>query len=529
MANKTTFAEYEADVLVIGTGLSGLRAAVAAAYGETKVIAVGRLAQASGEVMGFNAPVLETDSILSYEKDLRESGQGIGDEDLVHALAAGASGEVAFLEKLGLCFDRDADGEYHCLHTLGCTLPRLVHRGAVTGRKAMELMREVALARGVSIHEPVEMTHLLKNDGRISGALGFEGSRAVVYHAGAVILCSGGCGGLYENTTYPSALAGSGYAMAYDAGAALVDMEFQQFEPCCFVYPESIRGQLVPTTLLRSGARLRNGNGLEFMSNYGLKPDNAQKGELARAIATEIFQGRGTGHGGVYYDMTMLPRDIVTEKHSIFYEPALKAGIDLMKQPAEMAPAAHTCLGGVWVDAGASSTLPGLFAAGEAMGGLHGANRIGGCAGAETLVFGRIAGESAADYAEHSPKPIRGENTARAKSILSVRPAASFRDVPGQVRSVMSRYMGLVKTPQNMAAAQSALREISLALEEGHGTSGDLNGFYSAKNMAQAAQLCVEASVARQESRGVFFRNDFPQRDDLNWTRHVIIKKYGEI
>jgi fumarate reductase (CoM/CoB) subunit A len=523
------------DLLVIGNGLAGIRSAQAAAQKGINVVVVSKGMSASPEVMGFNAVVSPDDSVDSYYNDIIRSGKGINNRKVARVLAEGASDEVIYLEKLGLAFDKNPDGSYHTLHTLGCDHPRLVHCKAITGVEARRILVNDAKKNGVKFMQHVMITELILNKKCIAGAVGLEmtGNLVIFFRCKAVVLATGGCGDIYDVSTYPSGIVGDGYAIAFRAGAELIDMEFQQYEPCCFVYPKVMRGRLIPTTLFRSGAKLLNGSVGEFIDKYGLTRNNVQKSDLSRAIAMEILEGRGTEHGGVYYDMTMLPRDLVVVNHSIFYNPALKAGIDLTKQKAEVAPAAHTSLGGIRIDEYGSTTVKGLFAAGEVTGGVHGSNRIGGCAGAETLVFGGKAGESAAVYVKNeefiSEKEFNDNLKIEIEKII-YRQAGDEKGskvayIRRKLAQIMTEKAGIVRNGKVLSEAMEELEKMRKTLSEIRvNSSRKLAALYQCENSVLTAQMQIKASMVRTESRGVFFRTDYPEQRDQIWMKNIIIQ-----
>ena len=525
----------QCDVLIIGAGAAGLRAACAAAEMGVSVRVVSEGACASPEIMGFNAVVETEDSAECFYQDLYAAGCEISDVSLARTLAEGSRKEISFLERLGLDFDRKRDGSYHTLHTLGCTYPRLVHIGAVTGSRAMAKMKSFCREQGVEFQENVRITDLVLCERSVAGAVGIcmETESFIEYGCKAVVLATGGAGALHRITTYPASCAGDGYMLAFRAGAELIDMEFQQFEPCSFVYPKALQGKIVPTTLLRSGAKLLNGLGEEFMERYGLTRENARKGALSKAIAAEIQRGSCTPHGGVYYDMTMLPAELIIEGHSIFYKPAKAAGLDITKVPAEMAPAGHTYLGGVRIDAAGATSVPGLFAAGEVTGGVHGADRIGGCAGAETLVFGRLAGETAGKYASGCTdrRPLSTERQRKEFEDLSKRKTGiSAAKLRGRLEEVMTRYVGILRDEQGLKTALEKVRKISGEIENASGGEEGAAGLYRLRNMALLAEIQIQASLLRQESRGVFSRTDFPRQDDGKWRKNLVFwQENGEL
>ncbi len=307
------------DVLIIGSGLAGLRAAEAASNEGASVIVVGKGVGASPGIMGFDVAINREDSKEVYYNDLLRSGCHINNKKLARILAEDSIEEVANLERLGLKFDKLPDGRYDAFQPLGSSHPRLVHHKALTGIKGLSLIGKDCRKRGVVFKKKIMLTKLLQDRGKVIGAVGIDLSSGafVSFLAKATILTTGGCGAIYPITTYPKDIVGDGYAMAYRAGAELVDVEFLQFDPCCFVYPESIKGKPIATTMMKEGAVLLNVHGKRFMLKYGKQAENVQKDELSRAMAMEIAEGGGTKHGGVYYDVTMLPRDMVVINHSI--------------------------------------------------------------------------------------------------------------------------------------------------------------------------------------------------------------------
>lgn len=525
------------DVLVIGAGVAGLRAACAAVRQGVKVIIVNKGASASPEIMGFDAVVEKEDTKDCFFEDLRASACNISREELSRTLAECSVNEIDFLESIGFHFDQKPDGEYHVLHTLGCKYPRLVHHKAITGLQAVHLMIDDCRARGVEIHQPVTITDIIRTDAKAVGAVGvnMDSGELTEYISKAVILASGGCGAMQRETTYPKEIVGDGYAIAYRAGADLLDMEFQQFEPCSFIYPEDIKGRVVPTTLLRSGAELRNGLYQEFMTKYGLNRANAKKGELARAMVSEVNAGRGTPHGGIYYDMTMMPREMIVEGHSIFYEPALAAGLDITKEPAEMIPAAHTNLGGVCIDKTGATKIPGLYAAGEVTGGVHGADRIGGSAGAEALVFGNRAGTSAAAYAKdmsfadkESVDTVIIPHELLYATFCERKTGIPVTELRTRIRETLTKNVSIFRNEQKLTAAMKEIMCVEAELETAYAdTPEDIVLLYNCYNMVLLAKMQITASLMRKESRGVFFREDFPERDDANWSRNIIFTRGG--
>lgn len=520
------------DVLIIGAGIAGVRAAVAASRLGARVTVVSKGPCCTGGVIGFNAPVGRGDSEQLYYDDLIKSGCSLNDPVLARTLAEKSKDEVSFLVELGLRFDRLPDGSCHLIQPLGCTVPRLVHTGSRTGAAAERLLVEDCLQRGVEFVPDIMIFDLVRAQGEIRGAAGvnLKTGELSAWIAGAVVLAAGGCGDIYPVTTYPPGISGDGYAMAFRAGAELVDMEFLQFEPCCFTYPEKFRGMGLSTTMLMEGARLKNRLGDDFVAQTFTSGTAIQKGELSRAIWSQIAQGKGTEHGGVYYDLTRLPEKTVRD-HCFFFDALMKSGVNLKDQPAEVAPAAHTCLGGVRVDRLCKSSAEGLYAAGEAVGGLHGANRIGGCAGAEVFVFGAIAGQSAANRAladAHDPAKaqLAGRRLMEIYKRRIGRAPVPAIDYMSEIRGIVSEKIGLIRNEQALTQAIDELQALAQTLCASLAPDMKrLAGLVAAENMVETALLCAKASLSRRESLGVFFREDVPPGGNTGNGESFVLEK----
>ena len=362
------------DVLVIGGGLAGWRAAQAAARAGCSVRLVANGVGNSPEIHALNCPVHPEDSVELFIEDTMRSGKGANDRALVETLCRES---VALKDEFP--FDREPDGGYKLLHTLGASVPRCVSIGHAIGEYALrEIRRELA--------GKVEVV-----EGRVT--------RIDFTEARSVVLATGGWCGKYPFTTNPPYLRGDGIELAQALGAAVRDMDVVQYEPTVALAPPRLRGIPVITKMLFEGATFRNAEGEEF-----LRDKHVNKDEMAAAVLSEIAAGRGID-GGVWYDATGVPSEVMAERYGATYARYAAADVDISKTPMLVAPAPHTSLGGVVIDVKCrvlrpdGSPIPGLFAAGEVTGGVHGANRLGGNAGTEVLVFGRIAGNSAADFA----------------------------------------------------------------------------------------------------------------------------------
>lgn len=523
------------DVLVIGRGIAGLRAADEAARAGLSVTLVAKGGGASPGVMGFNATTSDKDSVDLFHKDVLDNGYNVNNYKVSRRLAADSNHEVAFMESIGLAFDKNPDGTYNLFQTLGCSTPRMVHIKSLTGEVAIDLLTSDCKKLGVKFVEPVRVLNFLKNDqGAVVGASAFDIAKEelLFFLAKAVVLASGGNGAMFSLSSYPGGINGDGYAMAFRAGAELVDMEFQQFDPCGFVHPPELRGHVVVTTMLNEGGRLYNKNNEEFMLKDGGKY-NVPKGELSRRMWMEVAEGRGFEHGGVKYDVTALSYQRLVIDHCLFYDPAKAAGVDLTKEAAEVAPVPHSCMGGLVIDENCASTLPGLFVAGEATGGIHGANRIGGNAGTEIFVYGWIAGDNAAKYAKTVSEPnADAAMKAEAQAFEAKRAAGGAEDPAAllkQAKAAADKGLGIVRCEKDM---DTCLTEIA-ALEAKQSnikvdSSAALMTAYTLDNNLALSKLQATASKLRKESRGVFYRSDFPTMNDAVGLKNIFVKKAAD-
>jgi succinate dehydrogenase / fumarate reductase flavoprotein subunit len=443
---------FDYDVLVIGAGGAGLRAAIEASAAGAKVGVVcksllgkAHTVMAEGGVAAALANVDERDSWKVHFADTMRGGQYLNNPHMAEIHAREAPDRVRELEAWGALFDRTPDGRILQRNFGGHRYPRLAHVGDRTGLEMIRTLQDHGIHQGIEFHMECTVTVLLKDGERVAGAFGYERDRGrfVVFSAAAVVLATGGVGRAFEITSNSWEYTGDGHALAFEAGADLIDMEFVQFHPTGMVWPPSVRGLLVTEGVRGEGGVLLNREGKRFM--FGDVPelyrsqtaDNEEEGwrycqgdkaarrppelltrdHVARCIVREVKQGRGTEHGGVLLDISWIRSRLPkAEEHikkklpSMYHQFKELAGIDITKEPMEIGPTTHYMMGGVRVDAESQmSTVLGLFAAGECGAGLHGANRLGGNSLSDLLVFGKRAGEYAARYAREHGRPACDE------------------------------------------------------------------------------------------------------------------------
>src|SRR5208337_2199597 len=504
-------------VLVIGSGGAGVRAAIEASqYGDTVLISktiVGKGGCTPMAEGGYNAVLREEDSCGIHYEDTMKGGAYLNDPELVNILVKEAPLRMGDLVKWGAVFDFTDSDEVAQRPFGGQRFPRTCYAGDRTGHEMMITLVEQLDAADVSKLEEVTVIDLLKDGDRVAGAMALDENGALVVHkADSTILATGGGARVYDVSTNSSSGTGDGFAMAYRAGAELVDMEMIQFHPTGAVYPFDARGRLITEAVRGEGGILKNRLGERFMKKYD--PDRMElstRDVVARAIATEIANGRGTERGGVYLDVTHLPKEQIETRLPVMLEQFLKFGVDIRNEPMEVAPTAHHIMGGLRITPEGRTTLPGLFACGEVAGGVHGANRLGGNSLADTQVFGKRAGEAA------------GRSEKREKTV-------DLR----QVETQQVRLAGFLSGNTNPALVR---RELQLAMWQGAGifwNAGDLDKTLRTirqlsavnlraaslrnlaeccivQNMCLTASLICRSALQRKESRGAHVRSDIPQ------------------
>ena len=533
----------ESDVLVIGSGGAGCRAAIEASRENARVVLVtkglfGRCGATSMSTTSYNAAFGHTDpedSPLIHLKDTVVGGSFLNDQELAYILAQDAPQRMMDLESFGAIFMRKGS-KFFQIHNPGSTYSRVCYLDEISGRHILLTLRGEIIRYGVKVFQETLITGLIVENQKVIGAAAVDIRRGdfLFFKAKSVVLAMGGAGQIYPTTSNPSDITGDGYALAYRAGAQLIDMEMVQFFPCGLTRPELRRGLLVLEPGEVEEGRLYNRLGERFMERYDPeKMEKTTRDKLSRAIYTEIAAGRGGPDGGVLMDFSYVPQEELIKRKDEIDRIRELTGADLRKEPLEVAPTVHHFMGGVKIDKECQSTIQGLFAAGENAGGVHGANRLSGNALAETQVFGAQAGKYAATYAlersEAKLNPARiAKEEKRVFGLLGLNGSVSPSHLKDRVRDILWRYVAIIRNGKDLERAKSELASLREGLTDLKLSSSSkcYNQEWAecteAENMLDVATVVTECALLREESRGAHFREDYPERDDENWLKHTV-------
>lgn len=521
------------DVLVIGAGLAGVRAALAAREQGAQVVMalkgqIGVSGNSAGATGGFAVAMGNDDPPAAFGADIQRGGFCINDERLVELVSAGSYDALCDLVAMGFDFPVGA-GRDKAMPAPGHAFPRSVRYAPGGMWHFMRQMGERIVGAGVHLLENHQAAALVGRDGVTGGALLWdcEKGRPVLVAAGAVVLATGGCGRIYPITTNKRDVTGDGYALALQAGCSLRDMEFIQFTPTSFAAPKALRGMTMGGALLsQKGVRLLNADGHRFMADYDpVNMEKAVRSVLSRAIFKEVSAGRGSPGGGVYLDLTSLSADTIERLKPGLLRLAREHGVDPVRDLMETGISAHHCLGGVAVDAGLSAT-PGLFVAGETLGGTHGANRLSSNSLTEANVTGRLCGLNAAAYAlERSLKPTAVDDLVVERRSLPSVNDVSLPDLASRIQMVMGAHAVVSRTEEGLSQASRDLADMRDAFDSMTSCRReDVSAWLDIRAMLTVANAIVTAARMRRESRGAHFREDYPGTDDMNWLGNIYIR-----
>ncbi|MFD7308508.1 L-aspartate oxidase [Promicromonospora sp. NPDC059942] len=533
---NTTERRISTTALVIGTGGSGLRAAIELAEQGVDVLALGKRprmdAHTSLAAGGINAALGTMDAEDSWQQhaaDTIKESYFLANPHTAEIVAQGAAQGIADLERYGMAFAREDDGRISQRFFGAHTYRRTAFAGDYTGLEIQRSLVNRATQLDIPILDSVYVTRILTHDGAVFGAYGFDLDDGTPYliHADAVILAAGGHNRIWRRTSSRrDENTGDSFRLAVEAGARLRDPELVQFHPSGILEPENAAGTLISEAARGEGGILRNALGERFMQNYDPeRMELSTRDRVALAAYTEIKEGRGTEKGGVWLDVSHLPRETIMTRLPRVYQTMLELQmLDITAEPIEIAPTAHYSMGGVWVRPEDHSTeVDGLYAIGEASSGLHGANRLGGNSLIELLVFGRIVGRAAAAYSaglEAQRRSHDAEAYARAEvaDLLTADGHENVRALQRAIRNTMTEHAGVVRDEEGLTAGLRELDEIEARTQE-IGVHPDIAGFqdlahaFDLKASLIAARATLEAARERRETRGCHNRSDYPDLD----------------
>jgi len=570
---------HDYDVVVMGAGGSGLRAAIAAheAGARTAIVTKSLLGKAhtvmaEGGIAASMGNVWPEDNWQVHFRDTMRGGKMLNNWRMAQLHAQEAPDRVWELEEWGALFDRTAEGKISQRDFGGHRYARLAHVGDRTGLEMIRTLQQRAVDLGIDVYMECTVTRLLKNGDAIAGTFGYwrETGSFIQLNAPAVIIATGGIGKSFKVTSNSWEYTGDGHALALTAGASLINMEFVQFHPTGMVWPLSVRGLLITESVRGEGGVLRNSEGKRFMFDYisdyfkaetadteeeadrwyddhinnRRPPELLPRDEVARAINSEIKAGRGSPHGGVFLDIATRrsAADIHKRLPSMYHQFKELADVDITTDPMEVAPTAHYVMGGVEVDPETqAATIPGLFAVGEASGGMHGSNRLGGNSLSDLLVFGKRAGEFAADYAAKLPArqvaTAADVNDAIAEALkpFSTNGGENAYAVQAELQDVMFSLVGIIRNAGELTQALGEIekfkaRAAAVSVEGGRAYNPGWHVALDIHAMLTVSEACARAALERTESRGGHTREDYPATDPA-WGKVnlIVTEKDGAI
>jgi succinate dehydrogenase / fumarate reductase flavoprotein subunit len=529
---ETAWSTISYDVLIIGAGGSGLRAAVEAAGAGLSVGVVSKsllgkahTVMAEGGVAAALGNVNPSDDWRTHYRDTMKSGHYINNSRMAELLAKEAPERVVELEAWGAVFDRTESGRIMQRPFGAHTYPRLAHVGDRTGKELLRTVQDRATALGVKVHAEMTVTRLFRVGDRVAGALCYfrPTGEFVLFRARAVILATGGGGRIYRVTSNSWECTGDGLALAAQVGCRLIDMEMVQFHPTGMVWPPGVRGLLVTEGVRGEGGILLNSEGERFMKRYDPeRMELSSRDVVARSIYSEVQAGRGTPHGGAWLDITHKGADYIKRKLPGMRNQFLNlADVDITKQPMEVAPTVHYMMGGIKVDADTCATdVAGLFAVGEVAGGVHGANRLGGNSLADLLVFGRRAGLAAAAFAKDAemvdiPASLVQAEVERVLEPLGRDQGENPYHVHRELQTIMTEHAGIVRTGERLEAGLNKLLDLKerarvMAVPGSRRYNPGWHMVFDVQSMLALGEAIFRSALARQESRGAHHRLDCP-------------------
>ncbi|MFX0107248.1 MAG: FAD-binding protein [Candidatus Hodarchaeota archaeon] len=533
------------DVLVVGAGGAGCRAAIEAAKHNLDVIMLSKellgkahTAMAEG---GYNVSlgnVDPDDNPETHFKDTIVGGNYLNNQKLAEILVRDASERIFDLEEYGAIFDRTPEGKIAQRPFGKQSWRRTAYASDRTGSEIMVTLTEAIRKTSVRVFDEVFATKILVDEGRVAGvtAIDLKYGDYLVFRAKSVVMATGGAGRIYEVTSNAQLDVGDGYGMAYEAGCELIDMEMVQFHPTGMVKPESARGRLVTEAVRGEGGILLNSEGDRFMHRYYPEVmELAGRDQVARSIMTEVLEGRGSPDGGVYLSIAHLPKSIIEFRLESMIEQFEDAGVDIREEPMQVSPTAHHFMGGIKINEESGTNIPGLYAAGECTGGVHGGNRLGGNALADTQVYGALSGDNAAKYAKENAhtginRDVILKEFQKLEAMLERKEGVSPADARDELTKLMWSKVQIFRKEEEMQHAVKELRRIEKEVVPNIKVDVRVKrfnpGWHQAiefEHMVMTARMVAEAAVIRKGSRGAHYRVDGDPNDDGYY--NIVIRK----
>jgi succinate dehydrogenase / fumarate reductase, flavoprotein subunit len=540
---------HEHDVLIIGAGGAGLRAAIEALAQGARVglvckslLGKAHTVMAEGGIAAAMGNVDKKDDWRTHFCDTMRGGKFLNNWRMAQLHAREAPERVRELEQWGALFDRTDDGQILQRAFGGHTFKRLCHVGDRTGLELIRTLQDRGVQQGIDVFMECTITRLIKDGERIAGAFGYwrEQGRFVTFKAKSIVIATGGIGKAWKITSNSWEYTADGMALAYEAGAELLDMEFVQFHPTGMVWPPGVQGILVTEAVRGEGGTLKNNRGERFMEKYDPKRmELSTRDVVARAIYSEVKEGRGSIHGGAYLDISHKPAEYVKKKlPSMYHQFKELADVDITTGPMEVGPTCHYMMGGIRVEAETGqSTVPGLFAAGEAAAGLHGSNRLGGNSLSDLLVFGKRAGNAAADYAKSVQSGALDTAQLQDAEREMLRPFERTNgefpyEIHRDLQDFMQSLVGIFRTEEDLQKALGELEKLKPRLERMRADGSRMfnPGWHltrDLRSMVLVSEAVTRCALARRESRGAHSRIDYPNYDDTWAKQNNIISKRG--
>ena len=538
---------HKTDVLIIGSGGAGSRAAIEINKKGYKATIVSKgLSFKSGctgmAEGGYNAAITrinpEDNKKIHYEDTLKGGGY-LNDKELVKTLVNNSPDRLSDLEEYGALFDRKEDGKLNQRPFGGQSKKRTYFQSDRTGHEIITSLKEEIIKNKIETIDEIMITSLItdKKEEKVIGAIGLnlKNSKTIFFQTKAIILATGGAGQLYPITSNTIQKNGDGFAIGYNIGAELIDMEEIQFHPTGMIFPKSKAGVLVTEAVRGEGGILLNKNNERFMENYDPRKELATRDVVARSIYNEIRNNRGSEKGGVYLDISHLEDEIIEEKLETMLEQFLDIGVDIRKEKMEVAPTAHHFMGGIKINKECETNIKNLFAAGEVTGGVHGANRLGGNALADTQVFGKIAGQSAAKTCENTEYNINEEMIKKEEERIKKLIKNGEHDptqLKNELKKIMWEYVSIIRNEEGLNTALEKINELenktnNLKISNKKEYNEKLLNGLELINMIKISKLIIKSAILRKESRGAHYREDYPEKKE-EWERSIVLTKNKE-